>query len=295
MTLPDISDYYTGQRAVDEEVNWLMGEAHQKQADTILPWLRQYEVASIVEYGCGSGGFAQKLPDGLDYTGIDKNSYFLERAKSKAKDNRRRRFIQGDVRNTGPSSVGCACCWAFLKHFGLHEWNEIVGRILAPAQFGCLEVQIADRDVDNGSQYHHVFVTEERLKQAIEAAGHKEIDRKVMEEFDVPADGFRAKCVAVWTSRQPSANEGMEPDLDGGVEEPDAPEPDFNDTPLEVVENPFTQLVVDGSVIAALYDYSLRWYGDGKPSLYYRGKRITKPWRLDLHADVPEDKDGSAA
>lgn len=59
-----------------------------------------------------------------------------------------------------------------------------------------------------------------------------------------------------------------------------------------------TVLEVDGVVIADLWRYSLRWRSDGTahvPVLYHEGRRVTKPWRLTLTADVPADETGASA
>ncbi len=60
-----------------------------------------------------------------------------------------------------------------------------------------------------------------------------------------------------------------------------------------------TTLVVDDVPVTDLWDYALRWvHVPGKESavaLYHLGRRVTKPWKMSLEADVEEDKHGSAA
>jgi hypothetical protein len=60
-----------------------------------------------------------------------------------------------------------------------------------------------------------------------------------------------------------------------------------------------TKLTVDGTPISDLWDYALRWVqkpdGSSSPALYHQGRRVIKPWKMTLEADVEEDKHGSAA
>lgn len=56
-------------------------------------------------------------------------------------------------------------------------------------------------------------------------------------------------------------------------------------------------LTVDGVSIhpSQRHHFALRWYFDGKPTLYFDGKRVTNSWRLCLDVSVPKDVEGTSA
>lgn len=55
---------------------------------------------------------------------------------------------------------------------------------------------------------------------------------------------------------------------------------------------------VAGQPVSDLWDYSLMFValaqGGVEPVLYHRGKRVVKPWKLSLEADMPLDPWGAA-
>jgi hypothetical protein len=50
---PDISEYYTGELAIHEELNWIK-VGHKHFIDFILPVIAKYDVHRIVEFACAS-------------------------------------------------------------------------------------------------------------------------------------------------------------------------------------------------------------------------------------------------
>jgi len=66
-----------------------------------------------------------------------------------------------------------------------------------------------------------------------------------------------------------------------------------------VIAVPTGRLVVDGKVTPLGADYALRWVdqpeGEARPVLYYRGKRVTRAWSLDLSSQCPADPYGGNA
>jgi len=58
------------------------------------------------------------------------------------------------------------------------------------------------------------------------------------------------------------------------------------------------KLIVDGVEITNHHDYALALYSSpegSRPTLYYKGKRVTKEWSLYLLHSQPEDKGGCSA
>ncbi len=184
---PDISETYTPDRALQEEVSWLLDRPQEAHAKLLLPRLEKYGIKSVLEVGCGSGILASLLPKGMVYLGVDKNLWMVRKALTRNMARQETmNFVQADVRELEAPPGDLAMCWSFLKHFSLDEWDQIVAKVLAHGKYGCLEVQITDQDIDNGTEWHHVFVTRERLQGAIAAAGHMILEQETHSHFALP-------------------------------------------------------------------------------------------------------------
>lgn len=194
----DNSDFYDADRALKEEIEWILRRAHAKIIDWLAP--RTANLQSVVEFGCGSGIVAAALPV-KKYLGIDANPNFLRMAKLRCPDTDTFSFSKQDVRLVHPPTklFDLAMAWSFFKHFGLPEWNAIVACVLVHGEHGAFNVQLYDRDFDNGSEFHHVHVTEHRLADALKQAGHREVERQTLNEW--PLVGATARDVAIWTER----------------------------------------------------------------------------------------------
>jgi SAM-dependent methyltransferase len=188
---PDISEYYKFEKAIIEEHDWYKTKPWGQQpeyryyADVANKLIKEKKIKSILEIGCGSGLVPTELPGEVLYMGVDKNPLFLEWARNKNIPSRQ--FIEEDVRNISkewlekqnycPDSV---MTFAFLKHFGLHEWDGLVGQLLSLAPNAIIETQTSDHNFDNGTEFHHVFVTDEHLKSVVEKNQHK-----IVAEIDI--------------------------------------------------------------------------------------------------------------
>ncbi len=64
-----------------------------------------------------------------------------------------------------------AIAHAFLKHFGLHEWDVVAGVVFSAAKWVIFSCPIAAEDHDDGTEFHHVHVTRDRLTTALMVAG----------------------------------------------------------------------------------------------------------------------------
>jgi len=291
----DISEFYDPNRALAEEVGWIMNpEAHRMYLNFLLPRMAAHEVKSVIEFGCGSGILASLLPKEMSYLGVDRNSWFLEKARMRnGVANEKRLFQCFDARNVIGHECDLSMAWAFLKHFGLDEWDRMLAKVLSHGRFGAFNVQLAKTDFDNGEEFHHVFVTEEHLQKVLAAAGHEEIDRSVQETFTLPS-GEECQAVALWTRRKP-----LDHQLDLKRE----------NIALVPWENPEAKgvaifewdgqiiLTVDGVGRNDLCRYSLRWNKEGDqmvPALYQDGKRLVVPWRFRCDLSSPGGGDVSA-
>lgn len=175
MPLPDISEYYTPERAAHENKQWTLTQGYKKNAAFLLPLIERFKIRSVIEFGSATGHLAGEIPPDVEYLGVEPNDHFRKMAQEKLSE-AGTKFVKGDVRTfpnggvTVPADLSMA--WAFLKHFGLPEWDAILTKILSHGKYGCFDVQVADRDIDDGVDFHHVWVTEAHVLGAVEGAGH---------------------------------------------------------------------------------------------------------------------------
>jgi len=185
--LPDIADYYSGERAQVAEAAWLCGEQYGRNAAIISELLHNFGLRNIIEFGCWSGLTATRLPEGISYFGIDKSPTFVDWAIHR--NTAARRFACRDIRDVTAqwlTSQGCelpvdlVASFCFLKHVGLHEWDETVCTMLSFGRRSVLEVQLAPSDCDDGTDFHHVFVDPARLLRALARASHRLVDDRLL-------------------------------------------------------------------------------------------------------------------
>ncbi len=200
----DISEYYTGEVAATEEAAWNTTRMYRRNLAQVERLIQKEGLFQIIEVGCGSGLIAAELPDIVDYVGVDRSAELLAMARAKTAHTGRV-FFQEDVRRITPEWVAekglapfhLVMCFAFLKHFGLHEWDDILKGILALAPVACIEVQLAEQDFDDGTQFHHVFVTQAHLERVISASGCYTLDEVVVHDSDLDGKRIQVKLVIV--------------------------------------------------------------------------------------------------
>ncbi len=201
MKFPDTSEWYTPERALQEEVQWLLHGRHRKLMDDLLgPLLKGKTVEEVVELGCGSGILAGMLPEGVGYLGVDANAWFIGRAKMRCRE--KHHYILGDARTLPKIKVyHLAMAWDFLKNFAPEEWSSLLGKLLSLAPLAAFNVQEVDgAGFDVGTEYHQTFVTAADVRLALARGGHEVLSRTVLSEFsarDVPA-----RDVAYFTGRR---------------------------------------------------------------------------------------------
>jgi SAM-dependent methyltransferase len=178
---PDISEYYKGLLACAEEQAWASSEGAAERAVHVRALEMAFKLfggTGVLELCCGTGWIPLTLLFEVVYTGVDNNAEFLVLASDK--NSVCRRFIQDDLRKVsipwleehGVKEPDIVCCFAALKHFGLHEWDAIFGHMLDLAPTAVFDVQITPRDVDDGKEFHHVSVTRERVGKLLADHGH---------------------------------------------------------------------------------------------------------------------------
>jgi len=204
--MKDISEYYVGDLAIAEEKAWDEVKEYKRNYAQLELALSEFNAKSVVELGCGSGWIARELPAGVRYVGFDKNPTFLGWAKGKNRPDRT--FVYRDVREISPAwlkenhgEFDLACCFAFLKHFGLHECDDVLMLLLSLAPRAVFDIQITDRDIDNGTDFHHVFVTKQRLEQVVAAGGHRIVNRNVAWEGPFPQGRMQVQIVTTEKAR----------------------------------------------------------------------------------------------
>lgn len=206
--LPDISEIYNDpERALEEELGWLLNAEYKRHLDFVLPRMEKAGVKSVVEFGCGSGLVAAGLDPHMGYVGIDRNEWFLKKAVERNLG-KERKFIVNDIRKNDFKNTpfDLSMAWAFLKHFALDEWDAILAKVLSAGRYGAFGVQLLAKDLDNGTGFHHTFVTEEHLRRATLAAGHEVLEVVTFLEADLPGEG-RLKDVGVWTRKDDGTTE----------------------------------------------------------------------------------------
>jgi SAM-dependent methyltransferase len=190
--LPDYSEYLTPERLAHEDNVWADVKYYNVYADLIgsailigsaTPYIR-----SVVEFGCGTGYVATCLPKTVEYLGIDANRGCVLRAIDRNAMRPQITFVHADIRTAQVEDVDVSCAFAVLKHFGLHEWDNIVKCVLRPGRNSVFTIPPAtDTDYDDGVDYPHVHVTEARIRAAVNAAGHtvRRIDPLPFDELAV--------------------------------------------------------------------------------------------------------------
>jgi hypothetical protein len=274
----DISEWYTDERACDTEVQWLLGDKHQRFLRFVNPIIEQNDLKSVIEFGCGSGIVAEGLPGRItNYFGIDTCQWFLDRAVKRLEGRMIYNLERMDARSWVQTDFDLALAFAFFKHFSLDEWESLLGKLLAAGRNAIFDMQLAEEAFDDGSEYHHTFVTQKMLGAATARCGHVIKCLDTMDDFALPSGhakaGMAARNVLVWTQK---------------CEE-------IADAEFVVEGNP-TRLVVDGKTVMTedLHRYAVRWSEKG-PELYRDGRRIVRAWQLQANIDKAADTLGESA
>lgn len=175
--MKDIWEYYSNKNlALKEEEAWTETKLYQNNLDFIqdsIKHIKAYngeKIKTIVELGCGSGWIPKFLPLSIDYTGIDMNDIFLNLAR--AKNSVSRKFIKQDIRTVlFDDKFDLSICFAVIKHFSLNEVNSIIEKVINLAHYSIIQVNIARENKDDGIDFHHTYLTGDRVISLIKNLG----------------------------------------------------------------------------------------------------------------------------
>jgi trans-aconitate methyltransferase len=177
--LPEYSIWLDEAKIKVEEAAWESNKwLHERQYSIVRSCIEDFKINSIFEVGCGTGRLAKHIPDEISYMGFDINPGCISMARYR---NPKKTFVNADIRRNTPTiDYDLAVSFAMFKHVRLEDWDRTLKRLLSCAKFTVISQPFADRDIDNGTEFTHVLITEERL-------------RRVAEE---------AKCDVVWIQRE---------------------------------------------------------------------------------------------
>lgn len=172
--LPDYSEFLKQEGMFEHiEKEWIekSKHIHQMQADAVNSVIVDY--STVIEIGCGTGNIASlvKSRDQLDhdhYIGIDKNPQCIGLAAYK---NKGKKFICGDIRELELLPAAIVCAFGIMKHFGLHEWDEVLAKLVyLSSKYVIIDIPItkeASFDDGNLHGHHHVWMNEKDFKKRV--------------------------------------------------------------------------------------------------------------------------------
>ena len=199
MEFPDIADWYTPERIDAEEPLWAQSRAYIDYAERIHKICKANNLSSVVEIGCGTGWVPTVLDSSLNYLGIDKNPYMLERCRIK---NPKKLFARCDIRNLGALNLSSdlVCSFAVIKHFKPSEWANCLKQVLSIGKIGLFTLSvfingrstedIPAKDEHGISQHHGTWTTPEEANSAILEAGHEILESDFSHRYDAGIGGY---------------------------------------------------------------------------------------------------------
>jgi cyclopropane fatty-acyl-phospholipid synthase-like methyltransferase len=166
----DYSEYLKQPGMIDMiEKSWTTEckEIHDSYAKAVNDTLSKFKLKSVIEIGCGTGEVAKRLKlkkvnDYIPYAGIDTNEecLMLARKKNPSAD---MNFWKEDIRTFDAPRHDIVCAFSILKHFGLHEWNEIFAKVCSLGDFLIFNMPMLQQEgfdrKDDGTEFHHVWIS----------------------------------------------------------------------------------------------------------------------------------------
>ena len=173
MTVHDYSRYLTPQTLAEEEAAWeRQGDQpmHAQLVTAALP----HPSATVVEWGCGTGRLAAKLPAEVVYHGVDANPLCLALARERRPSGI---FHPCDLRGAAGlvQDADLICAFAVFKHFAWEEWPWLCLQFLSVAPRAIFSQAIGPLE-DTGDSFVHQFVPLTTVFAVIQAAGHRILD-----------------------------------------------------------------------------------------------------------------------
>lgn len=173
----DYSEWLTPERLAVEEGLWSTSNSGNVScaAGVACSLIEAHCLRTVVEFGCGPGHLASRLPPHVEYEGVDRNEWCLDLAGERLGELNRARFslLHCDVREWIGRQRDLVIAHAFLKHFGLHEWTDIADIVFRAGRWAVFSMPISSRDhsYDDGVEFHHVHVPRSRLDEALKRSG----------------------------------------------------------------------------------------------------------------------------
>lgn len=191
--LDDYSKWLTKDRLLAENAAWEQDRYFEKYAAAAV--LIQPNV--VLEVGCGAGLIPREMKrlnwPGF-YFGMDANLGCLRLAHH---NNPGLPFVYDDIRTfSWNGQADLVCCFAVLKHFGLHEWDAVFEKVLSLGQNVLFTMSLAEKDFDAGDEFHITSVTVDHLTSAVERYGHEGVTNQVIAVDD---RGWEEHLI--WTTR----------------------------------------------------------------------------------------------
>jgi predicted TPR repeat methyltransferase len=206
-----------GSHATDEEVGWLLNREYLQAAAFVGPRITRAGIRTVLELGCHSGLLARTLVlnhPSLTYSGVEASLALLRMARERFLDFplERASFTDAGVPWDG-ATHDLVVSFSCLKHVPLEGLDEHLADLLARGENAAFDVQILDEDLDDGRDYPHCYVTEDRLLAAVGRGGHAVVAREVWYEGNLSGHGLM-RNVAFWTTSSGGAI--APPEIRGG-------------------------------------------------------------------------------
>lgn len=165
--------------------SWKRDKLYEVYAGEIDECMKQHAIYKIFEMGCGAGLVprALKKPP-IKYLGLDSNFKCVMEACGSNTLPTWLSFHCEDFRKFNlADKFDLACSFAVLKHFSLDEWQIILKKLLSYGHYGLFTLNMSKSDMDDGgvnpgATYHHIWVSEKTLYEAVLKAGHVVNSRK---------------------------------------------------------------------------------------------------------------------
>ncbi len=176
MGRPDFSEWLTEERFLHENESWEKDRVFESYAQEINLACHSFKLKTILEVGCGAGFVPGDLDPVLIYSGMDRNPLCVLAAWNR---NPKAEILLADIRTFSHELVDLVCSFAVLKHFSLEEWPVILQKILSLGKYSLFTIQLREERLDDGEEYHHIWVQKKDLESAIRQAGHKIVSMKL--------------------------------------------------------------------------------------------------------------------
>jgi len=173
--LPDYSEFLDKEGMLQYiESEWQKNKhIHEHQASIINELIAEFDNCVLLEVGSSTGNLAKLLHECF-YTGVEKHKPSIALAEKK---NPTLKFKNSDVRKMKfKNDFDIVCAFAFMKHFGLHEWNDIL-KVLAEcsSKYVVFDMPSTDKEdpFDDGEFYnhHHVWMPEDEVEYRAKKLG----------------------------------------------------------------------------------------------------------------------------